>query len=120
MNMQFLSRLTCLRLATALMVVLSVLCVTREARAQRLLIVSAGCSGSQTGAGPFDVAHPLDGAGPILNGEKSLLGNSGQLVSIYQRFTDNPYYPSRPPRTIDALVLSIGGNDIGFANIVEF
>ena len=163
--------------AKALMAVVIVLGVTHEARAQRLLIVSAGdsyasgegapdqreegwrwkgdnydgaalschrsnraaaadaarrlnqqwpvdfasvaCSGAETGAGPFDVQHPLDGAGAILNGSKSLLGNSGQLASIYRRFTANPYYPSQPARVIDGLVLSIGGNDIGFDKLVQ-
>ncbi len=64
---------------------------------------SVACTGSVTGATP-------PGGGSQGSGPQSLLGSGGQFATIKSRFGGTP---------IDALTLSIGGNDIGFSSIVK-
>jgi hypothetical protein len=60
---------------------------------------------------------PQDGDNPPTNPNHALLPS--QLDQLMQVLYPNGTAPSAHPRTIDALTISIGLNDIGFANILE-
>lgn len=66
---------------------------------------------------PSGLLGPQDGVNPPTNPNAAPLPS--QLDQLMQVLYPNGTSPRAHPRTIDALTISIGGNDVGFASLVE-